>query len=53
MGQLFNAESFYQSQLDARGGIELRLGDSLQLMAAMDPNSVDLIVTSPPIQLEY
>ena len=51
MGQLFNAESFYQSQLDARGGIELRLGDSLQLMADMGPNSVDLIVTSPPYNL--
>ena len=50
MGQLINGDNYYRAQLDAHGGIQLLLGDSLELMKAMDPDSIDLIVTSPPLQ---
>lgn len=50
MGQLINGNDYYQARLDAHGGIQLLLGDSLELMKAMATDSIDLVVTSPPLQ---
>src|SRR5437868_6722843 len=34
-----------------RGSIELVRGDSLEVLAALEPSSIDVVVTSPPYNL--